>query len=346
MNSSQILGLVIVVLSGLWIGGSGWPIKLMRYYKYEHIGLVCNIIGLLICPWVITLLFCPHAIEAYRSVDPAVLVKSNLFSLAWGVANILALMCYLRIGFCLTGGILVGVAIPIGVVTPMIFKGSGLFSNAPSVFSTAGLAVLTGAVVMLAGVCLVAVSALGRERILDRTSTVSRKLGVGLVMAVAAGVLSVGNSFSFVYSQGPIVSAMKAHGAGDIPANFAVWAVGLLAGGLINVLYPVWLLIRNKTWGVFSAHPRELLLCVIGGMQGCVAFTIMGWGMVYLGALGASVGFGVSQAMQMVGGQIVGFAWGEWKGVNGKPRHQMYLAIAILIVAVCIMAAANSLSGS
>lgn len=346
MNSSQILGLVIVVLSGLWIGGGGWPIKLLRRYEFEHIGFLVNLLALLIGPWVITLLFCPHAIDAYLSLDPAVLIKSNLFSLAWGVANILCLLCYLRIGFSLTGGLLVGVAIPIGVVTPMVFKGSGLFSTAPNPFSAAGLAVLTGAAVMIAGVCLVVVSALGRERVLAQTSTVSRKLGVGLVMVVTAGVLSVGNSFSFVYSQGPIVSAMKAHGAGDFAANFAVWAVGLFAGGLINVLYPAWLLCRKKSWGIFLAHPRDLLLCLICGVQGSFAFTVMGWGMLYLGTFGASVGFGVSQAMQMIGGQVVGFAWGEWKGVYGKPRRQMFIAIGILIVAVSIMATGNALSAS
>jgi hypothetical protein len=71
-----------VVLSGQWIGGSGWPIKLLRGYEYEHIGFTVNLPALLISPWMITLLFCPHAIEAYRSIDPAVLLKSNHFSLA------------------------------------------------------------------------------------------------------------------------------------------------------------------------------------------------------------------------------------------------------------------------
>ena len=62
-----------------------------------------------------------------------------------------------------------------------------------------------------------------------------------------------------------------------------------------------------------------------------------------LGALGASVGFGIQQAMQMMGGQAVGFIAGEWKGVHGKSRNQMYAAIVILIVAAIIMALGNRL---
>jgi hypothetical protein len=70
----------------------------------------------------------------------------------------------------------------------------------------------------------------------------------------------------------------------------------------------------------------------------------MGKGMLLLGALGASVGWGIQQAMQMTGGQAVGFISGEWRGVTGKPRRQMYAAIAVLIVAAMIMAYGNTLT--
>ncbi len=345
MTSTQLLGLALITFSGLLIGGGGWPIKLMRHYAYEHIGFLASLIALILVPWFATLTFCPQAIAAYRSIDASILIKSNLFSLAWGVANVLCLMSYLRIGFCLTGGILIGVATPIGVLMPILFKGSGLFSRAPDLWSRAGLTILAGALVMIAGVVFVILSGLGRERVLNASSPTRQRLGAGLVLAVLAGVLSVGNSFSFVYCQDPIVTAMRERGASEMAANFAVWAVGLFAGGMVNVLVPVWLLTRNKTWHVFFAHPRDLALCLFSGVQGCLLFPIFGQGMLELGVLGASVGFGVSQALQMIGGQIVGFFWGEWRGVHGLPRRQIFAAIALLICAVWIMAAGNMLAG-
>ena len=48
----------------------------------------------------------------------------------------------------------------------------------------------------------------------------------------------------------------------------------------------------------------------------------------------------------MLGGQGLGFISGEWKGVFGKPRHQMYAAIAVLIMAAIIMAYGVSLAKS
>jgi hypothetical protein len=48
--------------------------------------------------------------------------------------------------------------------------------------------------------------------------------------------------------------------------------------------------------------------------------------------------------MQMTGTQLLGFISGEWRGVHGRPRKQMYLAIMILIVAAVIMAYGNRLA--
>jgi hypothetical protein len=66
--------------------------------------------------------------------------------------------------------------------------------------------------------------------------------------------------------------------------------------------------------------------------------------MILLGALGASVGAGIQQASQMLGGQGVGFLSGEWRGVHGAPRRLMLASIAALIVAGAIMAYSNTLA--
>jgi len=341
MNSAMLLGAIVVVFAGLLQGSGGWPIKLMRTFKYEHFAFVSMLVGLLIGPWLVTLLLCPNPIEAYKSIDPLILVKSNLFSLSWGIANVLCMMCFVRIGFCLTGGILTGVGVTLGVTIPMVFKGSGLFSNAPDLLSPAGITVLGGAGVMIVGVIIASLAGFSRDKVLQKNQQTSGNFVVGFVMVIAAGLLSCGISFAFVYSQGPIVAAMKAQGAGEIPANFAVWAVGLIAGGLINVIYPAWLMTKNKSWRTLGSL-KEIGLSVLIGANIIVGISLMGKGMLMLGALGASVGFGIQQAMQMTGGQAVGFIGGEWREVQGKPRNQMYAAIALLILAALIMAWGNS----
>jgi len=341
---SSALGIVVVILAGLAIGTSPWPIKRMRHFQYEHWAFVAMLTGLIIAPWTLTLVFCPNAIAAYQTVGMNELIKSNLFSMSWGIANILYLLCLVRIGVSLTNGILTGVGVSVGVVIPMIVKGSGAFEDAPDLFSAPGLSVLLGVAVMLLGVLLISVAGLGREKILQDDESHSSGFMVGLAMAAIAGVLSAGISFAFIYSQGPIVAAMKSQGASDIPANVAVWAAGLLAGAALNVLYPAYLMTKNKSWGTLLGSPREIGLAMVFGLTFFTGFALMGKGMLLMGAIGASVGFGIYQSMQMLGGQAVGFWGGEWSGVTGKPRRQMVLAIVILIVATVIMSYGNALS--
>ena len=344
MDTTMMLGVLVVVLAGLMQGSGGWPIKMMRKFQFEHWAFIAMLGGLIVVPWAVTLAFCPHAMAAYRSVDPMVLIKSNVFSLSWGVANVLCMLCFVRIGFCLTSGVLTGIGVSFGVTIPMIFKGSGLFKDAPDINSPAGMTVVAGVTVMLIGVLLASLAGFGRAKALQKAQATSGSFLVGLLMVVVAGVLSCGISFSFVYSQGPIVDAMKVHGAGEIAANFAVWAVGLLGGGLVNVLYPAYLMSKNRSWNVLRSSGREFALATIISINLSLGIALMGKGMLMLGALGASVGFGVQQAMQMLGGQGVGFIGGEWRGVHGRPRAQMYAAIAVLILAALIMAYGNSIN--
>ncbi|MCE5198080.1 MAG: L-rhamnose/proton symporter RhaT [Armatimonadota bacterium] len=344
MDTSAIVGVIVVIFAGLAMGSVAWPMKLMRKFKFEHWWLIGMFVGLIVVPWVVTLAFCPDALKAYSEVPLRVILLSNAFALSWGVANVLWGLCIVRIGMALSGAILTGLGVSVGVTVPMIFKGSGLFSNTAGPDSPAGKAVLAGVGVMLIGVVLASLAGFGRDRVLQKQDKKSGSFLGGLIMAAIAGVTSCGISLAFVYSQAPIVSAMKAHGASDIPANLAVWAIGLIGGALVNISFPIYLLCKNKSWGVFKESPKETLLASVIGIQFCLANALLGSGMLLLGALGASVGFGIQQASQMIGGQSVGFISGEWRGVHGVPRKLMYATILVLMIAAVIMAYGNTLN--
>lgn len=299
--------------------------------------------GLIVVPWGVTLGFCPHALHALRSIEPWVIIKSNIFAFGWGIANVLCAIGFVRIGVVLTGGILGGLGLSLGVMTPMVFKASGLFRHAPDLFSAPGKIVLAGVAMMLIGVVLVSVAGFGRNRALVESRRTSQGFLGGLVIVVIAGILSTGPNFAFAYSHDTIIKAVKAQGAGDIASTFAVWAVGMLSGAMINILYPAYLMWKNKSWHVLRDSWRETAIPAAGGLQFVVAIVLLGNGNLMLGALGASVGWGIYQAMQILGGQAVGFASGEWRGVFGPPRHAMYIAIIIFLMATVVMGYGNSL---
>lgn len=345
-DTTVLVGIFIVAIGGLVMGGSPTPLKFMRQFKYEQFGFISMLIALLIIPWSITLVSCPNVLDALGEIDKGILIKGNIFSVGWGVAQILAMLCFLRIGVSLTYGILCGVGACIGVITPMVFKASGVFSSAPNLISKAGLIVLCGVVVMVVGVFFASLAGFGRERLLketeQKTKIKSGSFGIGLIMVIISGILSTGWGFAFNYSQGPIIESMKAHGAKDFPAKIAVWAFVLFGAALVNVLYPAYLMSKNKSWNVLLNNHKEIILSGIYGLLFFIPSVLLGHGSLMLGALGASVGWGIIQGSLIVGGQTLGFISGEWRGITGKPRIHIYLAIIILIISMVILAFGNS----
>lgn len=342
MNAEALAGLLIVTLAGFLVGTMTWPMKVARKLDFEHQWLPAMLVGLIVMPWTITLIGCPDAFAAYAEVGAGTILTANAFSIAWGVANVILGICVARIGAGLTFAILTGVGATIGVLTPTIFKGTGLFAQAPGLASAAGLTVLSGSLVMLAGVALTARA--GRLR--EGAAGSSRAAGTvgAIVLAALAGVLSAGISFTFVFSQGPIVEAMAKHGASPMVANASVWAVALLGGATVNVVYPLWLLVRNNSWGKFQGAMGQVVISTLIGIQFFLGVLLLGKGMLLLGALGASVGFGIQQGMQILGGQTVGLASGEWKGAPLPASRTMIVATAVLLGAVCLMAVGNTLA--
>jgi L-rhamnose-H+ transport protein len=343
---TPLWGGLAVALGGLFMGSGVWTLKALKKLQFEHWLFIFVLVALIIMPWGVTLAACPNAMAALATVPGGVLLKANVFAFGWGIANVLCGLCFVRIGVALTGGILGGLGMALGVTVPMVFKASGLFEKAPSLGSAAGLTVLGGVAVMLGGVVLVAFAGFGRERVLKSRQVTSGSFSGGLIMVIIAGLLSTGPNFAFAYSQGPIVQAMKSQGAGDSAAMFAVWAVGMLAGALVNLGFGAYLMTRNDTWKLLRAAPGETLLPALMGVQFCVAIWLLGAGNLGLGVLGASVGWGIYQAMQIIGNQGVGFLSGEWAGVGGTPYRQMVAAIVVLLVAASIMAYGNSLAGA
>ncbi|MBE0652275.1 MAG: hypothetical protein IH594_00665 [Bacteroidales bacterium] len=336
-------GILTAGLGGTAAGTLGWPMKLMKRFQFEQIWLPGMLFGLLLIPWTITFGFCPNAGSALGSVDSWVFVKANIFSLAWGIGNVLLGISLVRIGSSLSFAILSGIGIPLGVIIPMIFKGSGVFEQAPDLFSLTGTIILLATVLMLVGVVFVTLAGFGRDKMHRTKDNKSGGFRGGLIMCIVSGICSVGPAFAFVYSQAPIREAMINQGAGEWPASIAVWASSMFLGVMVNVLYPVFLMTKKKTWHVLKENPKEIGLSLIVGFNLFLAFGLWGLGMLLLGPLGASLGFGLYFAFQILGAQALGWISGEWRGITGKPIKYMILAVIILVCAAAIMAYAGIL---
>lgn len=347
MENSVIIGLLLVTLSGLGTGTLAWPVKRITNFHFASFLLVYMLFAVIIIPWSFFLTGVPSPGAVIEQVGVRSLFASNLLSIGWGIANVLYFICVIRIGAALTGALLSAFGMTCGVLLPMFVKGSGRFNEAPDIFSDAGLIVLAGLVTLIGGVILMTIAGFSREKLLKSKSAEIRKQQAsgnflqGLLLAILAGVLSSGLSLAFVYSQDPIIQAVKSQGGSDLSGNFSVWALTMVGGGLINISYSLYIIFVKEKQGLSAFSSIGIWYAILIGFQFILSVVILGKGMLLLGALGASVGFAIQQSMQILGNQIVGFFGGEWKGIFGKPKHLMYGAIAIMLIGVCILAYSN-----
>lgn len=331
------VGTGLTLVSGVIVGLSIAPIKLMSQYRFEHWAFIHAFLALVVLPWGLAFALCPDLPGALHTLPVAAYVKANLWSLAWGVANVLCGLCFVRIGMSLTMGLLTGVGLPVGILLPMMVKGSGQFAAAPALISRVGFEITGLTLLLVVAVAWMAGAGYGRERVLGRSGRTGGSFSIGLAMAIASGVLQAGLSFAFIYSQGPLMKALALRGANDVGAVAAVWAATLPGGAAVNALFPLWLMVRRRN-GAVLLNARDFCLCVVRAALFVGFLVCMGTGMQKMGSLGASLGFGLYQGFQIVSSQGVGAVAGEWQGVPRRIRLRMVGSVILLLAAVSAMA--------
>lgn len=338
-NVSAIgMGVGLTCASGLFVGLSLVSVKLMRGYRYEHWAFLNALVSLVLLPWAIALYACADLPGVFRETAPAVWLTANLCSMAWGVANVLCGLCLVRLGVSLTMGVLTGIGLPVGILFPMVLKGTGFFASAPALGSLTGLTVVCATLCLVAAVALLAWAGDERERA-GPAAGAGRvgRFGPGLAMAVAAGVLQVGMSFAFVYSQGHLMPIVGPRCGTEWACLATVWALILPGGALVSILFPLACMCRaGNARALRSGRDFSLTLLMSGFSLSCLL--CMGSGMRLLGVLGASLGFGFQQAAQILSSQGVGAFFGEWSGLAGATRRRVSGAVALMLAAVLALA--------
>lgn len=348
MSGFVLLGLFLVILAGILSGSSIWPFKVTTDLCLEKFLLFNVGTAFVVIPWLIA--FCYLDIPTlFLSLDRNILIRSFLFSAGWGLANVLYLICVIKIGAALTGAFLFSLGTSVSMIIPMVLKGSGIFKDSPDLFSFAGTIVLVSIAVIILGVVVLTFAGFGREKVLksqneeDRRKQASGNFLEGLLLVTIAGILSAGLSLSFVYTQDTVLKAAAEQGMSSLWATPVAWGIGAFGGMVVNLFFALILLIKNGTWKTIFIRKDESVYGFCSGCQWFLSLQAYGLGMICLGPLGGVVGAGIQQAVSLLSNQLVGFIGGEWKGVHALPRWFMYLGIVIILIAIALMTWSNSL---
>ena len=112
---------------------------------------------------------------------------------------------------------------------------------------------------MTIGLIFFAIRRPPRERDTGQTARRAPGFTLGLIICILSGLFSSMLNFSFVFGDELRVRALAAGASASMAAN-PIWALSVTFGFIANAVYCLYLLKKNKTWGVYENRRRALLV--------------------------------------------------------------------------------------
>lgn len=334
MTATVLEGVGLTMVAGLMSGNCMLPSKFARTWKWENLWLVFSVLSLVILPWALALLLVDHLFAAYRGLPAAAFVAPLAFGAGWGIAQILFGISVRRLGLGIAYAIIVGLGAVLGTLIPLKF-------GPPINISHATLTkILTGVIVMIAGVALTAIGGKKRERSDRDEIRDERGYVTAILLAILCGIMAPMLNFAFVFGQ-QLAQQATLFGNSPVRQAYAVWPIALLGGFVPNVAYSVFLLWRRGSWHIFQQDRREVIWPSLMAVLWMGAFALYGMSAVFLGQLGVSVGWGLFQSFMIITATVSGVLTAEWKSAPQSARILLALGLLCLLLATLLLSVAG-----
>jgi L-rhamnose-H+ transport protein len=327
----------MVTLAGIVQGSFAAPMKRMSAWRWENSWLLFAFFGLLVLPWIVDFATVPNIIRVYAGASPLTLIKVFLFGLLWGVGATLFGLAISRVGMALAFALVLGITSSFGSLIPMAIL------HSDQLLAKRGLALIAGTAVMVLGLVFLALAGRTRERDLGTGNGARSGFAFGLVLCIFSGIFSSMMNFSFVFGDELRIRALQS-GAGSAMAANPIWALTVTGGFVVNFLYCVYLLNKNRTWSVFrEGNPSGYwLLGILTGLLWFAGTVLYGMGAAYMGALGAIVGWPIFMTIDIIGALFWGAVSGEWRRAGHRALVYNWAGVGILLVAIAVISAGNA----
>ncbi len=318
------LGILLAVGAGLMVGNCMLPLNYLRKWRWENAWIIFTLVALVLMPWALAFFRVPNLLSVYRHVNLASFMIPFLYGAGWGVAQVLFGLAVIRAGMALSFAITIGLSAALGSLIPILLR------HPQALVTGRGLVLLLGQVLMVTGVVVCCWAGRRREREQKaEAASPARSYAAGVSLAALAGLLAPMLNYALAFGDTLILEAIRQNTL-RADAPYAVWPIALAGGAVPNLIYPLWLLRRNKTWTNFLPLWPEITLGMIMGLLWMGSVAIYGMATTLLGVLGASIGWSIYQICIIVMANVSGWIAGEWKGVSQLSKLILWSGLLLL----------------
>ncbi|MBN2029274.1 L-rhamnose/proton symporter RhaT [bacterium] len=338
---NPIGGIALIAIGSLGAASFYVPFKKVKEWAWESYWISQGVMAWLIAPWIFALLTVPSGSLMNILSDAPVKAKwlSMMFGALWGIGGLTFGLSIRYLGIALGQSIALGFCAAFGTLIPPIVARENLFG------STSGILTMVGVAICIAGITIIGYAgALKSQNMSEEKRKEAVKefaLKKGLLIAVLAGIMSACMNFG-IESGAPIAEVAKRYGTDSLYQNNPSMIFILLGGFFTNVIYCVYLNIKNKTGKDYIKVGPALFLnniafTFLAGLLWFLQFHFFGMGRSLLPEGMTVFGWSILMALNIAFSNIWGIILKEWKGAGRKTMVVLLIGIVVLILSTFVV---------
>lgn len=333
--SDATSGILLLVVAGIMNANFTLPMKFTKKWAWENTWLVWTIVALLIFPPLMAYFTIPGLGDVYRQTGLAPVLVVAACGAGWGIAQVFFGLAVDSIGIALSFSIILGISAAVGSLVTLFSK------HAERIFSSSGLVVLIGIMLVIAGVAVNAVAGRRREAILG-TGPKNVSFARGLIFCIISGLGSALVGLGVEWGE-PIKKAARFATAPDMWTPNAIWLPLMVAGAIPNLIYCMYLIRKNKTGNKFglAGTGSYWFMAALMAFFWFASTLMYGVSQGKMGTLGGAVAWPLFMSLIVIVASLVGVLTGEWKDTGKQPVRIQMMGVAVLIFAVIVLSTAT-----
>ncbi len=317
------------------------PIKKIKSWSWESYWIVQGLFSWIIVPVIFAWITVPSGTfgSIIGSAPSSAKWLAIFYGALWGIGGLTFGLSMRYLGVALGQSIALGLCAGIGTLVPPIIAGQNLLAN------RSGILMLIGISVSIAGIAIIGFAAsLKNKSMTDEERKAAVKefaLKKGILIAILAGSMSA--CFNFGLTAGkPIQDIAKSMGTNPLFAKNPVIMFVTLGGFVTNLIYCVFLNIKNGTGRDYLSVPSGILLnnivfSAIGGTLWYLQFFFMGMGESLLPVTMVAFAWSILMSMNIAFSNIWGIILKEWKGADRKTVSVLVAGILVLVLSTFVI---------
>lgn len=323
------------------------PQKKVARWSWQSYWLAQAFVCWLLLPVVGAWITIPELMTVLKNAPTDAMWKSFGLGAIYGVGGTAFGLAIRYIGFSLTYAIAIGISCVLGTLLPPWVRGELM-----TVLSQPGAGyIVLGMLLGVVGIGFCGMAGRFKEIDLDRKAGGAAgsnfALGKGLVLAIAAGILSALYGFSLDQGQ-PIADVAAEYGAGQYQGN-VIYLFSNSGAFIFTLFYCIYLHKKEGTFGeYFSSATRRgktltfnYLLSILTGCLWYSQFFFYGLGHTRMGDY-KFTSWAIHMIMLVLFSAVAGLLLKEWVGSSKRTVWALVFALVVLVAAVIALTVGNS----